>query len=729
MASDDVKAIMEKYKRRLNEELGSDEPEQHIDTREYRQFKQDIMPDHYTLYENLCNRAEKILKISPDKKKLPEIQEAINTAHLNVTPAGTTSLAILAPLIVMFIGATLSILLPMALGKDYSLFFLVFFILAALGVMIPLQRLPVFLANNWRMAASNQMVLCVFYIVTYMRHTSNLELALEFASNHLSGPLALDIKKVLWDIETEKYSNLKESLDNYLETWRKWNLEFVEAMHLIESSLFEGSESRRLELLDKSLDVILEETYEKMLHYAQNLKSPITTLHMLGIILPILGLVILPLVVNFLTNPDGTPMMKWYHLAMFYNVALPLVVYFMGRTILAQRPTGYGDTDISQDMPQYKSFKNVSIKIGNNEILINPIYLSVGIFCILFFLAMTPLILHLFRLENIGFGPEDLDKECDKLICFLEYRQNNDSGIKSGPYDMLSSSLSLLFPLAFALSIGIYYHFRSKNIIEIRNSAKTLEREFAPALFQLGNRLGDGLPAEIAFQRAAEVMQDTESGKFFRQVSINISKLGMNVTPAIFDPKVGAITSFPSKVIESSMKVLIQAIKKGPKIAAQALINISRYLKEMHRVSERLKDLLSEIISSMKSQIAMLTPVIAGIVVGITSMITNILGQLAGVLNDKVAENPTIAESIPDLFGDGIPTYYFQIVVGLYVVQIVYILTVLSNGIENGSDKLNEEYMLGKNLIRSGLLYCVISLAIMLIFNMIAAMVMESTIT
>ena len=45
---------------------------------------------------------------------------------------------------------------------------------------------------------------------------------------------------------------------------------------------------------------MLEETYEKMLHYAQNLKSPITMLHMLGIILPILGLVILPLVVSFM---------------------------------------------------------------------------------------------------------------------------------------------------------------------------------------------------------------------------------------------------------------------------------------------------------------------------------------------------------------------------------------------------------------------------------------------
>jgi len=47
------------------------------------------------------------------------------------------------------------------------------------------------------------MVLCIFYVVTYMRHTSNLELAVEFASQHLSAPLNLDLRKVLWDVETE----------------------------------------------------------------------------------------------------------------------------------------------------------------------------------------------------------------------------------------------------------------------------------------------------------------------------------------------------------------------------------------------------------------------------------------------------------------------------------------------------------------------------------------------
>ncbi len=182
------------------------------------------------------------------------------------------------------------------------------------------------------------------------------------------------------------------------------------------------------------------------------------------------------------------------------------------------------------------------------------------------------------------------------------------------------------------------------------------------------------------------------------------------------------------------MKVLTQAIKKGPLIAAQALTNVARYLKEIHKVNERLKDLMADIISSMTSQIKFLTPAIAGIVIGITSMITSILGKLSQQL-EQVTQSVSGAESaagttgILGLFGDGIPTYYFQLIVGVYVVQITFILTVIANGLENGSDKLSERYQLGINLVRSTILYVLISGAVMLLFNIIAGRILTSTLS
>ena len=707
--------LIEDYKKAIEKELGTRTENQKVVSKEYQEFRMEYMPRHLNMYEKLCNLSEKLLKIKPSKKTEQEITESVQIAHLKVTPAGVMSFSILFPLLVILFGSWFSLLIMQ------SMFFLIFFLILGLALIVILMKLTDFLANSWRLKASNQMVLCIFYVVTYMRHTSNLENAIEFAADHLAPPLSIDLKKVLWDVENEKYATVKESLDIYLETWKKWNLEFIESFHLIEGSLYESSEDRRLNSLDKSLDVILSETYEKMLHYSHNLQSPITMLHMLGIILPILGLVILPLIVSFMEE------VKWYQIALLYNIALPILVFYLGKTILSKRPTGYGQTDISEENPELKRYKNIIWTIGSKEILVNPIFLSILVFGMFFFLGLSPILMFSLGIPDIGFGGSDLSNPCGKRFCLLGYRESVSTGEIIGPYGLGSTVLSLSVTLAIGLGLGLFFMLRSKNVIKIRREADQLELEFASALFQMGNRLGDGLPAEISFEKVADVMQGTISGSFFMLVSTNIRRLGMSVKDAIFDPLHGALVSFPSNLIESSMKVLVQSIKKGPKIAAQALTNISRYIKEIHSVNERLKDLMGDIISDMNSQIKFLTPAIAGIVVGITSMVTSIIGKLGTQLKSITESGPSAQAGLIGLFGDGIATYYFQIIIGIYVVQITYILTVLVNGIENGSDTLREKYQLGINLTRSTILYCLIAGAVIIAFNVIAANILVDT--
>jgi hypothetical protein len=316
-----------------------------------------------------------------------------------------------------------------------------------------------------------------------------------------------------------------------------------------------------------------------------------------------------------------------------------------------------------------------------------------------------------------------------KGLCLLDYKEN-EAGQVIGPFGVGSALLGIFIPLSVGLGISLYFHYRSKNVMKIRNKSKKLEEEFASALFQLGGRLGDGIPTEMAFSRVADSMKGTTSGEFFSTVDGNIKRLGMGVESAIFDPKYGALKKFPSKLIGSSMKVLIESSRKGPQIAAEALTNVSRYLKELHRVDERLRDLMGDIVGSMKSQVKFLSPVISGIVVGITSMISSILGRLQGHLGSMAAESGaggSMGGGITNMFGVGIPTYFFQIVVGLYVVELGVILITLSNGIENGVDKLMRNYRLGTDLRRGVILYCSMALIIIFLFNMIADTIMGGT--
>ncbi|MBS3155084.1 hypothetical protein J4404_01150 [Candidatus Woesearchaeota archaeon] len=652
------------------------------------------------MYEKLCNKSEAVLAIRPPVDQYAKLEKAIQTAHLQITPIGATSFATMVSVFLVFISILIGALTYLA--GSMSIFIPLILILTAALTLTPLSNLPIYLADKWRLKASNQMVLCMLYIVIYMRHTSNLEHAIKFSALHINPPLSLDLRKIFWDVESGKYSTIKEALDIYLETWRDYNLEFVNSFHLVESSLYEPSDSRRLELLDKSLDIILDGTYEKMLHYAQELKNPITMLHMLGIILPILGLVIFPLIAAFMGK-----YIRWYHVAILYNVLLPIFVFTYGYEILSKRPTGYGESNL----------QNVLMNIKKS--LFFPVFITL----IFLIIGFSPLIIH-------SLNP-NVDIPLGKFLGnFLDFKCNGECG----PFGLGSLLISLFVPLGLALGIGTYYKKISKDLIKIRNETKKLENEFASSLFQLGNRLADGVPAELAFGTVANNMSGTPTGNFFRLVFSNITNLGLNIKEAIFSQKVGAIMQYPSSLIESSMEVLLESIQKGSKIAAQSMISISTYISEIHRVNERLNDLLSEIVSSMKSQISFMAPVIAGIVVGIGSMIVGIIANMT-TLFSQVGGNQTETTGISSVasfasifnISEIIPSYYFQLVVGIYVIEIIIILTILANGIENGSDKLNQDYLLGKNTIFGGMLYVIIAGVVITLFNLLSSTILSST--
>ena len=695
----DEKELKARYKERIQQDLATGT----TSSRDYKKFVEEFKEVPKTFYEKACNFAEKI-GISPDKKTAAKIETAADFARLQVTPKGVYSFALLFPLLMILI------LTPLTFFAQGSFFLMVLVFIGALSSVFPLMKMPFYISDNFRLRASNQMVLSVFYIVTFMRHTSNLERAIEFAADHLAPPLSGEFRKVLWDVESGNFDTVEASIENFLEKWRDNNPEFVDAIHLIESSLLEGTEQRRIQSLEKAINLILDETYEKMLHFAHNLQSPITTLHMIGVILPILGLVILPLMTSFLGES-----VKWYHIAVLYNVFLPILVYLFGLKILSRRPSGYGDAPIAMDA---KKSKNGKMK------------LLIGVF-ILFFvlLGLSPVILNATGFTDVGWGDISEQKGCGYQWCFLE--QRDVDGVLEGPFSLVASLLSLFVILGIGLGIGLYYKWKTKGVIEVANKTKALENEFSSSLFQLGNRLGDNLPAETATLRVAESLPDTPSGNFFKIVSINIQKLGMSINDAIFDSKIGAIVYYPSGLIDSSMKVLIQSSKKGPLVASNALINISRYIKEMHKVEERLKDLMAEVISSMKSQINFLTPIISAIVVGITSMISSIIGVLGASVGDLTEAgtsgggiDPTLLASF---FKGGFPTLYFQLIVGLYVIQLIVILTILVNTIQNGSDKVQRDNMLGKNLIRSTITYVLLSGVVMFLFELIVVRIIPAS--
>ena len=69
----------------------------------------------------------------------------------------------------------------------------------------------------------------------------------------------------------------------------------------------------------------------------------------------------------------------------------------------------------------------------------------------------------------------------------------------SGPFGMGALMFSLLIPISIALFFSMAFKERTEELIVEREKTNQLELEFNNSLFQLGNRIGDGIPAEAAF--------------------------------------------------------------------------------------------------------------------------------------------------------------------------------------------------------------------------------------
>ena len=701
-----VKDILRKYSSQIEGKMQSSPKSTGEYSKEYVKFKDELAPD-LSSYERWCHILGNIIQLRVSEKDEQNVSKHLVAAHLDVSPSQALTLAVMSFVGVIFIGILFSVAITFLKGggepnmldmfsSHFPVLFFILSIIVGLFLFYFVRAYPARLASKWRLKASTQMVPAILYIVVYMRHTPNLEKAIAFASDHLEYPLALDFKKVFYDVEIGKFSTIKESLDNYLESWGGYASEFIESFHLIESSLFEPDNSRRITTLEKSLQVVLDGVYEKMLKFTHTVRSPLTNVYMLGVVLPTLGLALLPLASAMLGK-----LILWYHVFIIFNLIVPFLVFYLTDKIIFLRPGGYGESKLLERNPLYESYKSKA-HYFNAFLLIFP-FLIIGFLPLIFQFTSLPGALGLekdYTFAQLGltfFGEE-------KVFGFTETGE--------GPFGMGAIILGLFVPLGLALFFSIAYKDKTRQLIVERHNTRELEQEFNSSLFQLGNRVGNGTPPELAFGKVAQSSKGLKTEDFFQRVNYNVKQMGMSVEKAIFDKQRGAIIYYPSDLIAISMRVLIESAKKGLKIAASSLMSISEYVKNIHKITQRLKDMLAEIASDMKSNMTFLAPLLSGVVVGLSAMITAILSKLRFA---EMAGADIGIGNLDDLLKmfnvvDMVPPYFLQIVIGIYLVQIIFILTRTLVTVDAGEDKLERIHQSGNNLQTGILLYFITAL-------------------
>ena len=616
------------------------------------------------------------------------------------------------------------------------------FFIAIAGIMLLASVIVPFVYSNYpKSAASREKLLALAYvpeIVNYLtmslRLTPNLEKAVEFAASHGQGKIAEELKGIVWDLQLGRYDSVEEALDELAYKWGPYNEDFKQALMLIRASILEADVKKREDLLVKANADVLEGAREKMDVYARNLQQPTVYLYYFGILLPLLLAIILPIGGAF----ANLALAKAEYLFIAYNIFLPLLIFAFGSFIVASRPPTYVPPDVPEDqpgLPPRGTFKLGSAVIPAKTLgaLAFLLLVSLGFLTDqgwvqnqINSLTGAPQGEGLVISGTLGAVPDFLDdasrKEAVAALPHFTLFDGNALGlgplvlIPQGTFIGQFTIFGLLIGFCIFLSLWLLGKYLERK--RVQDEIRSMETEFQDALYVLASRLGENKPIEEALRSSVQFLPKSKIGKtVFKRILENITMLGLTLEAAVFDKTFGVMKDLPSRTIRSGLQFMIDAVQLGVNVAAKSLISLSMQLRNAQKTDQALRSLLADVTTMLNTMSMFVAPIVLGVVSALQRIIVNSLSQQTG------------AESaLPQLEGTGAGGFSgltkifsqsdalkanadpatFVIIMGVYVIQVVAILTYFNSQIEDTNNNLHTYVSIAKALPVAIILYCAV---------------------
>jgi hypothetical protein len=418
--------------------------------------------------------------------------------------------------------------------------------------------------------------------------------------------------------------------------------------------------------------------------------------------LPVLAMIMLPLISVFMGGVI-TPL----HLVIVFNIMLPITLWiFMQRVLSSRPPTVSSKPKDNGVLPPKGKF---TMEMFGNEYKIKswPIGAAVGLaiasFGIIGYVALPV------------FYPADVDPAAVPGL----FTSNGSLA----PFPMLMRSITIIFGIGVGIGISKTLGYRERR--EAEEDIRSIESQFPNALFQLGNKISGGTPIELALEQAAESTSDLEISKLFQTASRNVEEMGMTFEESLFHEQYGAVQKFPSQLIDTVMKAILESSEKGTRLASTAMMTISRYLKNIHKTQEKLTDLMEDTTTTLEMLAYLLAPVVSGVAVGMSQTIITAMYRLSQTFNQSQSEIGGAASSsetaqYSSILGgleNAIPPEVLQFVVGFYLIQLLFILGTFYMKITEGEDQTYKNMFIGKILISGMFFYTITMIMVSLMFG------------
>jgi len=117
-------------------------------------------------------------------------------------------------------------------------------------------------------------------------------------------------------------------------------------------------------------------------------------------------------------------------------------------------------------------------------------------------------------------------------------------------------------------------------------------------------------------------------------------------------------------------------------------------------VESKITDMLFELTSTLRSTVMVFAPLIAGVTLSITTLISSILQslQVQDSLEGLTGVPSMLSAAAGSFMTENIRPEYFVLVIGIYLIELVVLLTRFTNGLSEGDDTVSFMYTLGKTM-------------------------------
>jgi hypothetical protein len=226
-----------------------------------------------------------------------------------------------------------------------------------------------------------------------------------------------------------------------------------------------------------------------------------------------------------------------------------------------------------------------------------------------------------------------------------------------------------------------------------------MEKEFSDALYIIGKRIGEEKSPEESFLHTAKTMSGSKLAHIFSITGYNLSAMRTTIKDALFNSEYGSLKYVYSDRIKAIMRLFVEGIQKSQRSVSMSIIRIADHLKELQQIENKIKDTLFSFTSTLRSTAAVFAPLIAGVTLAITKLISEVIHSMSGTIPREsfTENNPLLFSNVTEVFTlENVGSEYFVLVIGIYIIELVFLITRFSNGIDEGDDKAAYLYSLGK---------------------------------